>query len=237
MHTFAREFGALRGLRERLATWRPISFAAPMLLLLLGLVGSKARADVRGAAGSPDQLIVPAASLGPNGQFAIEDFDGDLRPDLASIQAGQSGTSHTDYWIQLQLSRAGRQFIRVVGPVGGLAIEARDVNGDRAVDLVLVTAWHRQPVAILLNDGHGNFSRVEPTAFPEAFGEPGANWTCASGVAMDAACVAPQSRAWICTDTRAGPHAGSHADSIPRLCAGFLLDEFAVSHAGRAPPV
>ena len=103
--------------------------------------------------------------------------------------------------------------------------------------LVLVTVWHRQPVAILLNDGHGGFSRVEPGAFPEAFGEPGADWAVVLGVASDAVGVAPQSRAGICADTRAGPRAGRHADSIPRLSAGFLLDAFVVSHAGRAPPL
>jgi hypothetical protein len=215
-------------LRERIAARRHFFFAALIILSLLGLVGGGARADTRNEG---------VASLGPSAQFAIGDFDGDLRPDLASIQAGQSGFSRTDYWIQLQLSAVGRQFIRVVGPNGGLAIEARDVNGDRAIDLVLVSAWHRQPVAILLNDGHGGFSRVEPGAFPEAFGEPAADWAVVLGVASDAVGVAPQSRAGICADTRAGPRAGRHADSIPRLSAGFLLDAFVVSHAGRAPPL
>jgi len=225
---YASKIGAQVACRERFAARRHLLFAAPVLLLLLGLVGGSARADTR----NPGTV-----SGGASAQFAIEDFDGDLRPDVASIQAGQSGFSRTDYWIQLQLSAAGRQFIRVVGPAGGLAIEARDVNGDRAIDLVLVTAWHRQPVAILLNDGRGGFSRVEPTAFPEAFGEPASDWVSACGVAIDAVGVAPQSRAGISADTRAGPHAGTQADSIPRLCAGFLLDAFVVSHAGRAPPV
>jgi hypothetical protein len=224
----AANFGKCMALRERIATRRYLIFVAIILFLLLGLVGGSARADNRNEG---------VAALGASAQFAIEDLDGDLRPDLASIQAGQSGFSRTDYWIQLQLSAAGRQFIRVVGPAGGLAIEARDVNGDRAIDLVLVTAWHRQPVAILLNDGHGGFSRVEPSAFPEAFGEPAADWASVLGVAIDAVGVAPQSRAGICADSRAGPRATTHTDSSPRLSAGFLLDAFVVSHAGRAPPL
>lgn len=228
MSNIVREFD------RRTSLWRTrraahVAFVWAALMLFFSLIGSGvARADQRGAAG---------ASLGPNAQFAIQDFDGDLRPDVASIQAGQSGFSRTDYWIQLQLSAAGRQFILVVGPAGGLEIEARDVNGDRAIDLVLVTAWHRQPVAILLNNGHGGFSRVEPAAYPEAFSEPGANWVAACGMTMDAVGVPPQSRAGICADTRAGPYAGMHADSISRLSAGFIFDHFVVSHAGRAPPV
>ncbi|MGA8221674.1 MAG: hypothetical protein WB780_08470 [Candidatus Acidiferrales bacterium] len=219
----------LMELSEKLAARRRFVFVAGILFLLLGLVGGSARAsgDAHGSA---------AASLGPSAQFAIEDFDGDLRPDIASIQAGQSGLPRTDYWIQLELSAAGRQFIRVAGPAGGLEIEARDVNGDRAIDLVLVTAWRRQPVAILLNDGHGVFSRVEPAAFPEAFGEPAVNWAGVSGQAMDAVGAPPQPGAGIGAAESARTAAASQADSIPRLSAGFLFDHFAVSHAGRAPP-
>jgi hypothetical protein len=228
--TYGREFGRLMALQQKLATRRYLLFAAAISFLLIGLSGGwvAAGAQVRGAA---------AASLGAGSQFAIEDFDGDLRPDVASIQAGLSGSARTDYWIQLQLSAAGRQFIRVAGPAGGLEIEARDVNGDRAIDLVLVTAWRREPVAILLNDGHGGFSRVAPAAFPEAFGEPAANWTSALGVAIEAVGAPPQPRAGIGAVRRARTDAGSHADSIPRLSAGFLLQDFVGSHAGRAPPL
>jgi hypothetical protein len=98
--------------------------------------------------------------------FAVADFDGDLRPDLAHIQIGRSDAALTDYWVQLQLSGAGQQSILVVAPSGGLQISVRDVNGDDAPDLVLTTSWLKTPVAILLNDGRGGFSRKEPSAFP-----------------------------------------------------------------------
>jgi len=230
MDRFGRKFEVLIRLRERLAAPRHLFSSGLILFLLIGLAGGRAEAGA-------DARNAVAASPGLSAQFAIEDFDGDLRPDVASIQAGVSGFSRTDYWIQLQLSVVGRQFIRVEGPAGGLEIEARDVNGDRAVDLVLVTAWRRQPVAILLNDGHGNFSRVEPAAFPGAFDEPATNWTAVSVTAMEAFGVAPQWRAGICADTRARPHTGSQTNSNSRLSAGFLPDHFVVSHAGRAPPV
>jgi hypothetical protein len=226
----APNFGLLMIVRDKLAIRSHAVFPPLILLLFFGLVCGN-------AAASADVRKVPAGSLAPDPQFAIEDLDGDLRPDVASIQAGQSDFSSTDYWIQLQLSEVGRQFIRVVGPNGGLSIEARDVNGDRAIDLVLVTAWRRQPVAILLNDGHGSFSRVDPTAFPEAFSEPATIWASASGQAIDSVGVPPQSRAGICQKTKVRPNFRSHADSIPQLSAGFLFDLFLVSHAGRAPPL
>ncbi len=199
------------------------------LSVFFGLAG-------RSTAKAADIQNGPVTSVGPGAQFAIADFDGDLRPDIASIQAGQSDFSRTDYWIQLQLSAAGRQSIRVVGPDGGLLIEARDVNGDHAVDLVLSTAWRRQPVAILLNDGHGSFSQVEPSVFPGAFTEATTKWTSTSDQGADAVSVPPQSRARLCLKTRALPHFRQRADSIPVSRAGFLLSSFLISHAGRAPP-
>src|SRR6202043_727763 len=107
-----------------------------------------------------DVPSVRAASPGSDLSFSIGDFDGDSNPDLASVQAGQSDLTRTDYWVQLQLSVRGRQSFQIVAPIGGLQIVSRDVNGDHALDLVLTTTWLRRPVAILLNDGHGNFSRV-----------------------------------------------------------------------------
>jgi hypothetical protein len=169
-------------------------------------------------------------------QFAISDFDGDLRPDLASIQAGATASGSTDYWIHLQLSAAGRQLIRLVAPAGGLLIEARDVNGDHAVDLVLTTTSYRQPVAIFLNDGHGVFSRVEPSAFPAAFSRPAASWASRRDGAIDAVDVSPQSRTGICRALTALRDVRSQSNSISPLGSRFLLDSFLVSHAGRAPP-
>jgi hypothetical protein len=56
-------------------------------------------------------------------------------------------------------------------------IEARDVNGDHAPDLILATAWFKEPVAVFLNDGHGSFSRIEPAKFPVAFTSGTGSWS------------------------------------------------------------
>ena len=135
------------------------------VFLLFGLAG-------RSPARPAEFPNAPGASVGPGAQFAIADLDGDLRPDLASIQAEPNSSGTTNYWIQLQLSTTGWQSIPVVARAGGLRIETRDVNGDNAIDLVLAEAWFDRPVAVFLNNGHGGFSRAEPNAFEGVFGKP-----------------------------------------------------------------
>jgi hypothetical protein len=211
--------------RARRALLNPVACA--LLLLLFGRMGTAA-AGVRAR-------NAPVAPAGDGPQFAISDFDGDFHADLASVQAGATAFGSTDYWIQLQLSAAGRQTIRLVAPAGGLLIEARDVNGDHAVDLVLSTSL-RQPVAVFLNDGHGSFSRVAPSAFPRAFNKPLTNLASTSDQATDAVGVPPQLRTGVCQAAKALANIQSHANSIPSSAAGFALDSLLASHAGRAPP-
>jgi hypothetical protein len=222
------KFGPLKVLRCNLET-RRYRLRFVFLLFLLGLVSDRAVAGT-------DVQHAPIISVGLSQQFAVADFDGDLRPDLASVQSEPDGFDATDYRIQFQFSLAGRQSIYLTAPAGGLEIEARDVNGDHAVDLVFSTAWQRQPVAILLNDGHGNFSRVEPTAFPEAFTRSTTKWTSTSDATVDAIGIPPQPSLGIWPQARGLSHVRSQAGFIPSPNGGFLRSSFLVSHAGRAPP-
>jgi hypothetical protein len=197
-------------------------------LFLAFLVGSTASGQ--------EARNLDASPVGSTPQLAISDFDGDFHPDLASVQAGSTTSGNTDYWIQLQLSAAGPQSIRLVAPSGGLQIEARDVNGDHAVDLVLTTTSLRQPVAIFLNDGHGSFSQVASSDFPEAFSKPLTNWASTCYQSTDAVGIPPQSLTSICPAAKEISNIPMLADSIPPSRAGFLFDSFVISHAGRAPP-
>src|ERR1700730_5036169 len=120
------KFGSLTVLSDSSAARRYL-FRSLILSLFLSFVGGNASANT-------DVQKAPVTSVGPGLSFAIADFDGDLRPDIASVQTGRSGFSGTDYWIQLQLTTAGRQSFHVVASIGGLQIAARDVNGDHAVD-------------------------------------------------------------------------------------------------------
>jgi hypothetical protein len=203
----------------------------PLLILLsfFGLVegNASAKAVVQNS---------PTSSVGQGLPFAVADFDGDFRFDLASIEAWPNNSGTTDYWIQLQLSATGRRSIRFVGAPGGLRLEARDVNKDRAVDLVLISARSREPVAILLNDGRGGFSRVEPTDFPEAFTNLATTWSSITDRAMDSFGVPLQSRAGACWNPRFLPQFQRRADALPAASAELFFGCLLNSHAGRAPP-
>ncbi len=178
--------------------------------------------------------VAPAA---PISSFAVADFDGDLRPDLASIRSGPNFSGTANYSIQLRLSALGPQSIQLIAPAGGLGMEARDVNGDHAIDLVLFTASFRRPVAVFLNDGHGKFLRAQPSAFPGALNSSGTTWRTNSSQETGAVGPAPQSRDEISAVANVSPHGSSSGKSLhiqdPQLTAASLV----VSSDGRAPPL
>jgi hypothetical protein len=216
MSDFAHKFG------PRLFLWISVS-------LLFGFAG---RNQVE-AADLPKGSVT-SVEAGP--QFAVADLDGDLRPDLATVQAGSNIVGGTSYRIQLHLSTVGQQTVQLVGPAGGLRIEARDVNGDDAVDLVLTTAWLGRPVAILLNDGRGSFSRVEPAAFPGAFSDSGTNSVSGTKLATDAVGLPSPSGAGIDARRKLSLSGVPPAELVSLSKTGFAVILSAVSHAGRAPP-
>jgi hypothetical protein len=204
-------------------------FLWALLLLLFVFAGG-------GTIEAANRMSRPAVSIGPGSQFAIADFDGDGHPDLASIQAGQNGATAGNYWIEVNLSSVGREFLRLTGPTGGLRIEARDVNGDHSIDLVLFTAWFRQPVAIFLNDGHGNFSREAPSKFPGAFHRSNEKFGPASTAEADVAGALPPSRDRICLEARALLQSVFIEASVAPSSSPHVFRRFLISRAGRAPP-
>jgi hypothetical protein len=100
--------------------------------------------------------------------IAIADFDGDLQPDVATVESGSVAALRASYRIRFELSRGTEQSIGVVAAAGGLQIWPQDVNGDNFPDLMISSKWLHEPVAILLNDGHGNFTVAAPGTFPQA---------------------------------------------------------------------
>jgi hypothetical protein len=212
-------------------TVRRLFLPALALLLFLGVSGGSAA-----AAPGADVQTSPVTSIGPGPSFAIADFDGDHRLDLANVQAGRADSSFTDYRIQLQLTEAGRQSLQVVAPIGGLQIAARDVNGDQTVDLVLTSAGLKQPIAVFLNDGHGSFSRAEPATFPGAFSDSTTNFAPAPDATTDVVAVPPQSRSGINAEATDLSCFRLHAGSVSASSPGFVFGSFLISHSGRAPP-
>jgi hypothetical protein len=195
--------------------------------LVLGLAGPGKAAPVPQARGV-------ARSGKITWPFAIADFDGDSKPDLATVQIGQITASHARYWIELKMSAGSRQFVGVTGPVGGLEIASRDVNGDRSLDLIITTAWLNRPIAVLLNDGHGNFTVHETASFLAAVCRDQASGACASVQINDAAAI-----------TRASGDCkpSQNVLSTRELPKEVIFDRsegpassLAVSALGRAPP-
>jgi hypothetical protein len=111
--------------------------------------------------------LVKSALAQGSTHFAIADFDGDLRPDLAMIRVSRDGVPDAQYSLELQFSSGTRAPIGLVGPAGGLEISPQDVNGDQIADLVITSAVDAQFVAILVNDGKGNFRQVDRAEYPE----------------------------------------------------------------------
>jgi hypothetical protein len=113
-----------------------------------------------------------------NPDFAIADFDGDRKPDLATVEMERGASpAQARYSIRLKLTSGDSQVLGVTAPAGGLQIIARDVNGDHALDLLVSTAWQHQQVAIFLNDGHGNFTLAAPGGFSTLSWESDAEWS------------------------------------------------------------
>jgi FG-GAP-like repeat len=133
-----------------------------LVWFLLGLGPRAAAASDDPQNGRPStQHVAPPVTIG--------DFDGDQRPDFVTADIGQRGASHTVYKIAIELSSGVRSTLDIAAPDGGLQLTSRDVNGDAWPDVIVTTAWTQRPVAVLLNDGQGNFKQLSPEQFPGAF--------------------------------------------------------------------
>jgi len=96
---------------------------------------------------------------------AIADFDGDWKPDVAVVETASLRRVQANYAIHLQLSAGMDSSFLISAPDGGVRVAARDVNGDSFPDVVVSSVSDERVVAILLNDGHGKFSRAEPASY------------------------------------------------------------------------
>lgn len=221
--------------------------AIAMLLALLGVALVVPRSAPANAAqsGAEAQSNAPLSAspafvanhAGPGMDVAFADLDGDMRPDSARVQHERAAAGGESYAIDFRFSSTDAPAsMNVVAPRGGLRIEARDVNGDNAIDLVLTTAWFREPVAILLNDGHGKFSTAAPTAYPNAFNHPTSTLKANYSDAYIPFAIATQSDFVLATAQPAFYQPAPAARGAVSPSLGFRAGPSRTRFAGRAPP-
>jgi hypothetical protein len=201
----------------------------------LGVIVCFATAPAAIANSVPIQFETTSQADSP---FAIADFDGDAQPDIAIVQLGKITASDTQYWIHFQLSSGGRQWIRLTAPVGGLRIASRDVNGDTFVDLIVSTVLYEVPVAVLLNDGRGNFTVRDPRTFPTVMAPPGtALASTVQNRAETTAALVSRSSPTHCEVIRGSTCPGHKCQSGRTLASPLRNLVLAGLILGRAPPV
>jgi hypothetical protein len=209
---------------------KPAGFALAFLCAVLSF-GSRGKAAV----------LSPAAPAAPShtkltSRFAIADFDGDSRPDLATVEIGQTSASRARYWIGFQLSTGAPQLIGVNAPIGGLDIVSRDVNGDHSLDLIVTTTWLNQPVAVLLNDGHGNFTLIDPAVFPTLVWSAEKIWTLGRLDVKDGAIAVLPRAGGDCAPSDRISKPSAVPEPLAAVLARHQAFHLTTSALGRAPP-
>jgi hypothetical protein len=208
---------------------RLAAFAVFFVSLLFAFVARRASAQ-------PNTESTTLAGAHPGLPYAVADFDGDRQPDMATVEGGHATASVADYSIRFSLSGSGSFSIPLIAPAGGLSVEARDVNGDHVMDLIVATTWNRQPVAVFLNDGHGGFSHVEASKFRLTFDSSNGPIACAPGQQRDAVATLASESGGFCTVNRAISELQSQLKRVHMSTAFVALQEFLASNPGRAPP-
>jgi hypothetical protein len=202
-----------------------------VLLLVCAIFSFGSRGKT--AVATPHVLAHAAAAV----HFTIADFDGDSRPDFATVETGLIGASRARYWIDFRMSAGARQSIGVNAPVGGLEIASRDVNGDNVVDLIVSTVWLNEPVAILVNDGHGNFSVADPAKFSAVFANLDQNFTAPNSENKESSAALLSRTNDECAIDASATEPSVAISTSPSEFSQHRVFPLAVSVLGRAPPL
>jgi hypothetical protein len=184
------------------------------------------------------QQDVSKGGVGAAGaNFAIADFDGDSLPDFAIVRPGLAMASRTDYWIHFNFSLGSQWSFEVSAPTGGLQIASRDVNGDSFLDLIVSTRIANEPVAVLLNDGRGNFRLADVGAFGGGIWGAQREWR-SSAVRWHENEVAIASAGWAAATGNEGVRAELLPPAGKISIAAKKTDCLVLPHEdrGRAPP-
>jgi hypothetical protein len=215
--------------RTKLAR-RIIPLPAALRVCLLVLIGCLF-GSIAAQAGS-----VSSPATGPRLTFAIDDFDMDGRPNLATVEPVSNSPSLAIYRIQVQLGDGRRQSTEILAPSGGLRLTARDVDGNGIPDLILSLAWREGPFAVLLNDGHASFSLADPSSFPRVSGGSGETLNGTSPPQTDTVATPPKLPVGDLSGLEYLLQPRPDTSSITRANFATLCSLLLESLLGRAPP-
>jgi hypothetical protein len=171
-------------------------------------------------------------------RFAIADFDGDWKPDLAEVETSDFHHFGSNYSVRLHLSASADVSFLVNAPTGGIRLAARDVNGDNLPDLVVSSILDQRVVAVLLNEGHGQFSRAEPAFYLTLAADPDVFLRSSNASIWDNLTLAPARYSFEgeCANGSAIPAVPGTGPVIHRN--EFVLQIAAIrGRRGRSPPV
>jgi hypothetical protein len=94
-------------------------------------------------------------------------LDTDHEPDWISVYACPGPDAGAYYCIRVALSQAhSTQTLLVPRSPNGIRITARDVDGDRLPDILVMSIGDGRPLGIWINDGRGGFQTGDPSTFP-----------------------------------------------------------------------
>ena len=113
-------------------------------------LGSPAEAQTLQTSRSEDSFATRTSgfALGIRSTAGLADFDGDSRTDIAFAKPRGLVNGVYRYQVEVLLSGQPRTTFEVAyrHSGGGLHISARDIDGDRDLDLVITTEFGREPV-------------------------------------------------------------------------------------------
>jgi len=211
--------------------------SGPSALAVLAALAGSLFASVSQGKPAPHPRVWKDHAPAVFAQFSFADFDGDHRPDFVVVQDGQSDSQRTQYWIAFHLSGGLRRSLDVLAPWGGLQISSLDINNDGFLDVVVRTQWTNQPVAVLLNDGSGNFRVFNPSAFHNPVAPPKESWASFPTGMRDASAMLPSICRTPASLRSTEFRASVNALQPPRLGKNGKRPLFLLAAlSGRAPP-
>jgi FG-GAP-like repeat len=207
------------------------------------LLGAPAKAQTLPRGHWADSLATGASgfALGIRSTAGVADFDGDSLTDIAFAKPRGVVNGVYRYQVEVLLSGQPRTTFEVAyrNSGGGLHVTARDIDGDRDLDLVITTEFGREPVGVWINDGRGSFSQGDPAIYSSSIWQESKEALEGPSVPLrlDTCCVMPGGG---CSAGPAGlPAPPLEAPGVPLSATsdGHVSHHWNLGRPLRAPPV